>query len=45
MPSSRASRRDLEAALADAHGQLRRQEQELRGLREEADILRQQPKP
>nr|WP_307846203.1 IS3 family transposase [Actinospica durhamensis] len=40
MPSRRASRRDLEAALADARGQLRRQEHELRDLREEADLGR-----
>jgi hypothetical protein len=37
----RASRRDLEAALADAHGQLRRHERELQTLREEADVLRE----
>jgi transposase InsO family protein len=41
MPSRRASRRDLEAALADARGQLRRQEHELRDLREEADVPRE----
>jgi hypothetical protein len=41
MPSRRVSRRDLEAALADARGQLRRQERELRDLREEADVLRE----
>jgi hypothetical protein len=41
MPSRRASRRDLVAALADARGQLRRQERELRDLREEADVLRE----
>ncbi|WP_051451498.1 IS3 family transposase [Actinospica robiniae] len=35
------SRRDLEAALADARRQLRRQEHELRDLREEADVLRE----
>jgi hypothetical protein len=33
----RTSRRDLEAALADARRQLRRHERELRALREEAD--------
>jgi hypothetical protein len=37
----RASRRDLEAALADARGQLRRHERELQMLREEADVLRE----
>jgi transposase InsO family protein len=36
-----SSRRDLEAALADARGLLRRQERELQALREEADILRE----
>ena len=35
------SRRDLEAALADARGQLRRHERELHTLREEADVLRE----
>jgi putative transposase len=37
----RISRRDLEAALADARGQLRRHERELQRLREEADVLRE----
>jgi hypothetical protein len=37
----RTSRRDLEAALADARAQLRRRERELQTLREEADILRE----
>jgi putative transposase len=41
MSSRRVSRRDLEAALADARGQLRRQEREPRDLREEADVLRE----
>lgn len=41
MSSRRASRRDLEAALADARGQLRQQERELRDLHEEAEILRE----
>ena len=37
----RTSRRDLEAALANAHGQLRRHERELQKVREEADVLRE----
>lgn len=41
MSSRRASRRDLEVALADARGQLRRHERELRSLRVEADVLRE----
>ena len=36
-----SSRRDLEVALADARGQLRRHERELQTLREEADVLRE----
>ena len=40
----RTSRRDLEAALADAREQLRRHERELRTLREEADVLREAAK-
>jgi hypothetical protein len=41
MASRRASHRDLVASLADARGQLRRQEHELRDLREKADVLRE----
>ena len=37
----RTSRRDLEAALANAHGQLRRHERELQMPREEANVLRE----
>lgn len=41
MPSRRTCRHDLESALADARGQIRRQERELQDLREEAGVLRE----
>jgi hypothetical protein len=42
MPSRRANRRDLEATLANARGQLRQQAHELLALQEEADALREE---